>query len=156
MKKTNVERILDNATIEYTAIKYTYHIEDLNLMKIAADNKLDPGVIFKTLVTQDSNKRYFVAVLPGDKTLDFKKLAQQTGSKKIQMLSPKLLSATTGYVRGGCSPIGMKKKFPTYIDESALELDQFYINAGKRGVLIGFKPEMIKKIIDCKFCNLAV
>ena len=111
MTKTNALRLLDKANISYRLIAYTYDAENLDVAKIAADNQLALGQVYKTLVCTGDKTGPIVVIVPGDESLDVKALAQVSGNKKIALLPLKDLTSTTGYVRGGCSPLGMNKKF---------------------------------------------
>lgn len=140
MTKTNALRLLDKAGIPYRVVEYTYDAEDLDVAKIAADNGLELAQVYKTLVCQGDKTGPVVAVVPGDAPLDLKALAQASGNKKIALAPLAKLTALTGYVRGGCSPIGMKKEFPVILDEDADFWDEILVNAGARGVLFGAEP----------------
>lgn len=126
-------RILDKAKIAYRAIEYQYDDSDLSGTTIARNAGLDPSIVFKTLVAKGDKTGTIVMCIPVTKEVDLKKAAQVSGNKKIEMLHVKDLLATTGYIRGGCSPIGMKKAFPTYVDASALDLDKITVSAGIKG-----------------------
>ena len=139
-KKTNALRILDQQKISYDTIDYTYDEENLNVAKIAEDNGLELTQVFKTLVAKGDKTGILVAVIAGDKHLSFKKLAQVSGNKKMILLPVKDIQTHTGYIRGGCSPLGMKKLFPTYFDKTAYSFDKIYVNAGLRGTLFGCTP----------------
>ena len=110
--------------------------------------------VFKTLVTRGDDNFLFVFVIPSGATLDLKKAAQVSGNKKIDMIHVKEIFDLTGYIRGGCSPIGMKKQYPTYIDETAVLFDRIYFSAGKRGVQIILPPEILAEFINAKFADL--
>lgn len=141
MKKTNALRILEQQGIPHRSIAYAYAEEDLNATKIALDNGLDPAQLFKTLVLQNEQNQVLVAVIPSDQNLSLKALAQCSKSKKVQMVAVKDLLNLTGYIRGGCSPIGMKKAFPVFLDETAILWSEIFVNAGAKGLLIGIEPE---------------
>lgn len=140
MKKTNAVRLLDQREISYDLIPYTYDTEDLSVAQIAAANDLSVEAIFKTLVLKGDKTGPLVAVVPGDQNLDMKALAKLSGNKKTTLIAVKKIPSLTGYIRGGCSPLGMKKDFPVYLDESAQALSQVYVNAGQRGLLIKLAP----------------
>lgn len=112
--------------------------------------------IFKTLVAVGNNIGPIVAVIPGSTELDLKKLAKVSGNKKVEMLHLKDLEKTTGYIRGGCSPIGMKKLFPTFIEEQAKEYDQIIISAGKRGLQMELAPEAIAELTNATFVDIKI
>ena len=131
MEKTNVSRLLDVENINYEMKEYDKNIVDgLSVAKTLNENAEQ---VFKTLVTISNNKEYFVFVVPVNKTLDLKKASKATNSKSIEMIPQKQLLPLTGYIHGGCSPIGMKKKFETIIDETAQIFDYIYVSAGKIG-----------------------
>jgi len=108
------------------------------------------GQIFKTLVAVGNKTGPIVAVIPGDEEVDLKKLAKESGNKKVEMLHLKDLEETTGYIRGGCSPVGMKKLFPTFIDQRATELSLMIVSAGRRGLQMGLKPTDLAKAVKGK------
>ncbi|WP_027001770.1 Cys-tRNA(Pro) deacylase [Hugenholtzia roseola] len=144
--KTNALRLLEQKKIAYQVVEYQYDTENLDVAKIALDNALPLAHIFKTLVTISPTGEIMVALVGGDKQLSKKKLAQQAGHKKIELLPLKDLLPQTGYQRGGCSPLGMKKKFRTFIDKAGLELSQIYVNAGKRGLLFSIAPQTLAEL----------
>lgn len=152
-KKTNAMRLLDQKKIKYTVREYP---EDgpVAAVDVAAYLGQPTGRLFKTLVTTDNNHGYYVFCLPGDKELDLKKAANIAGVKKIEMLKQKDLLDLTGYIHGGCSPIGMKKVFPTTIDITALEWDTIYVSAGKIGMQIEINPRELGGILALKFEDL--
>ncbi len=154
MKKTNAIRILDKNKIQYETVPYTYDPDNLDLRIIAKENNLELPSVYKTLMLKGDKNGVCVAVVPGNKTLDLKSIAKESGNKKMQMLAVKDLEKTTGYIRGGCSPIGMKKNFPVYVDAAAKGLKIFYINAGTRGVLLGLSPKELESIINVRFCEI--
>jgi len=137
MKKTNALRILERNKIPYQTLEYTYDPDNLDVRKIAADNDLDAKEVYKTLVAKGDKTGLLVAVIPGDKKLDRKALGKASGNKKINLVEISKLEKLTGYIRGGCSPIGMKSNPPVYLDASAEELDLIWVNAGVRGLLFG-------------------
>lgn len=140
MTKTNVARLLDTAGIQYELIPYTCDENDLSAQKVAAELGEDVEQVFKTLVLRGDRNGCFVCVIPGDFEVDLKVAAQISGNKSCSMLHVRELQPLTGYIRGGCSPIGMKKKFPTFIHESALLYDFIYISAGVRGMQVKISP----------------
>lgn len=141
MIKTNAARLLDAAGIHYELIPYAYTEDDLSAQHVAAELGEDIDQVFKTLVLRGDRTGCFVCVIPGDFEVDLKVAARISGNKSCEMLHLKELLPTTGYIRGGCSPIGMKKAFPTYIHESALLCDYIYISAGQRGLQIKIAPQ---------------
>ena len=135
--KTNVMRVLDSKKIKYQSHSYTPDAT-MSGEEIAAILGEDTSKVFKTLVTQGKSGGYFVFVIPVNKELDLKKAAKAAGEKSICMIKQKDLLPLTGYVHGGCSPIGMKKQFPTFIHETAENLDKIFVSAGK----VGFQVEL--------------
>ena len=141
MIKTNAARLLDAAGIHYELIPYAYTEDDLSAQHVAAELGEDIDQVFKTLVLRGDRTGCFVCVIPGDFEVDLKVAARISGNKSCEMLHLKELLPTTGYIRGGCSPIGMKKPFPPFIHESALLCDYIYISAGQRGLQIKIAPQ---------------
>ena len=141
MKKTNALRILDRKKISYETQAYEYNAENLSVKKIAGDNLLAVENIFKTLVAKGDKTGVMVAVISGQQTLNLKALASLSKNKKIALIPVKELLGLTGYVRGGCSPIGMKKAFPVFLDEEIFEYENIYVNAGMRGLLVQLNPK---------------
>lgn len=139
--KTNVARLLDAAGIPYELIPYNFSEDDLSAVHVAQELGEDIEQVFKTLVLRGDRTGFFVCVIPGDFEVDLKLAARISGNKNCEMLHMKELLPTTGYIRGGCSPIGMKKKFPTFIHESALLYDHIYISAGIRGLQVKIAPQ---------------
>ena len=154
-EKTNVMRLLDSRKISYTV--HTY-VPDASLTgeEIAALLGEDVSVVFKTLVTQGRTGEHYVFVIPVSEELDLKKAAKSAGEKSIAMLKQKELLPLTGYIHGGCSPIGMKKPFRTFVHETALEHETIRVSAGKVGVQIGLAPEDLEKMVRCGFADLVV
>ena len=148
MIKTNAARLLDAAGIRYELIPYEYTEEDLSAQHVAAELGEDIDQVFKTLVLRGDSTGCFVCVIPGDFEVDLKVAARISGNKSCEMLHLKELLPTTGYIRGGCSPIGMKKPFPTFIHESALLYDYIYISAGQRGLQLKLDPRDLVAYID--------
>lgn len=142
-EKTNAARLLDAAGIEYELVPYSYSEEDLSAESVAAELGEPIEQVFKTLVLRGDKTKEFVCVIPGDMEMDLKVAAKISGNKNCEMLHVKDLLPTTGYIRGGCSPIGMKKPFPSFIHESALLYDYIYISAGKRGLQIKINPQAL-------------
>ncbi len=141
IEKTNAARLLDAAKIEYELIPYSYTEEDLSAQHVAAELGEDIETVFKTLVLRGDRNGYFVCVIPGDMEVDLKVAAKISGNKSCEMVHVRELLPLTGYIRGGCSPIGMKKAFPTFIHESALLYDHIYISAGVRGLQLKIAPQ---------------
>ena len=154
MTKTNVMRLLDSAKIPYRTAEYAYDENDLGGMHAAAGIGMPPEQIFKTLVAKGERGGYAVFCIPVCCELDLKKAAKAAGVKSIAMLPQKKLLPLTGYVHGGCSPVGMKKPFPTWIDETALLTDAFFCSAGRLGAQIGVDPETLADYIGAQFADL--
>lgn len=152
MKKTNVMRILDSEKIKYRSSSYEPD-DALSGVDAAAKLGVSESIVYKTLVTESADG-HFVFVIPAAETLDLKKAAKACGVKKVEMLKAKNLLPLTGYVHGGCSPIGMKKKFPTFIHRDAEELEEFYVSAGHIGEQIIINPKTLCELIDAKFCDV--
>lgn len=148
--KTNVMRILDSKKIEYKAHYYTDSDAIAGVDVVAALNE-DPNQAFKTLVTRGASKNYHVFVVPVSKELDLKKAAKSVNEKSIEMIKQKELLPLTGYIHGGCSPIGMKKQFNTVIDISAKNFETIFVSAGKIGYQIEMKTEDFSKVICVNF-----
>jgi len=140
MKKTNAARILDRLKINYELVEYDVDPEDLSAIHLAQTSGLPLEKVYKTLVLQGDRNGIFVCVIPGGKEIDLKNAAVVSSNKKAAMIKMKELEPLTGYIRGGCSPIGMKKNYPVFIDESAFAMPFIYISAGMRGLQIKIKP----------------
>ena len=154
MTKTNAMRRLDAAKIPYEVKEYAVDESDLSGLHIASEIGLPFAQVFKTLVAKGDKSGIVVFCIPVDKEIDLKHAASITGNKKIEMLHVKDLLATTGYIRGGCSPIGMKKKFPTYIDESAMNFEKITVSAGIRGAQLLLRADQLVPFIDAKLCQI--
>ncbi|MBK9249214.1 MAG: Cys-tRNA(Pro) deacylase [Ignavibacteria bacterium] len=152
--KTNCCRILDAHSITYKLLEYTVDEESLDAITVANKIGLPPEQVFKTLVLVGDVVKYFVAVIPGNEELSLKKAAQISGNKSCAMLPLKELQPLTGYIRGGCSPIGMKKQFPTFIEETAQLFDEISISPGQRGLQILIKPADILAVTGGEFVGL--
>lgn len=139
--RTNVMRLLDQAKISYRAAEYAYDESDLGGMHAAHAVGMPAETVFKTLVAHGDRRGILVFCIPVCCELDLKKAALAAGDKKVELIHMKELLPLTGYLRGGCSPIGMKKKFPTYIDETAILFDAIAVSAGQRGCQIILKPD---------------
>ncbi|GHT10319.1 Cys-tRNA(Pro)/Cys-tRNA(Cys) deacylase [Planctomycetales bacterium] len=149
--KTNAARLLDKANITYELIPYQVDESDLSAVHVAAQLGESIDRVFKTLVRNGTAaSEYFVCIIPGGEELDLKQAAKITGNKKCDMIPMKELLPTTGYIRGACSPIGMKKHFSTYIHESCLIFDYIYVSAGLRGLQIKINPNDLIREIKAK------
>ena len=155
MEKTNAMRILEQKKIKYSVNEYP-HVEGVAVegLEVARLLGQDPKKVFKTLVTVDNTKHYHVMVVPVEYELDLKKCAKASNVKSLEMIQVKELLPLTGYVRGGCSPIGMKKTFPTLVDITAKELDSILFSAGKIGLQIEMNPNELSKVIKVEFADL--
>ena len=140
INKTNVARLLDNAGVQYDLIPYEVDESDLSAPHVAEQLGEDVKSVFKTIILSGDKSGYFVCVVPGDAEIDLKKAAKVSGNKKCDLLPMKDLLPVTGYIRGGCSPIGMKKHFPTFIHTSAQQYQRIFVSAGVRGLQIALSP----------------
>lgn len=138
--KTNAARLLDRAKIAYDLVPYTVDENNLAATHVAEELGEDIATVFKTLVLRGDRTGLFVCVIPGDKEVDLKAAAKVSGNKKCEMIPMKELLPLTGYIRGGCSPIGMKKPLPTYFHSTATDHPRIYISAGVRGLQIAIAP----------------
>jgi len=145
--KTNAARLLDAAGISYTLVPYEVDEEHLEASHVAQQLGEDLDRVFKTLVLRGDRNGLFVCVIPGSLEVDLKVAARISGNKSCAMIHVKELLPLTGYIRGGCSPIGMKKPLPTFLHESAFLWDSIYISAGVRGLQIGIAPQALKDFI---------
>ena len=140
INKTNVARLLDKAKIVYQLVPYEVDENDLSATHVAEQLGENVEQVFKTLILHGDKSGYFVCVIPGADEVDLKKAAKVSGNKKCEMIPVKELLPLTGYIRGGCSPIGMKKHFPTYIHLSAENFENIYVSAGQRGLQVLLAP----------------
>ena len=154
MTRTNVMRLLDAAKIHYRTAEYAFDENDLSGLHAAEGIGMPPEQIFKTLVAHGDRCGYAVFCIPVCCELDPKKAAKAAGDKKIELIHVKDLLATTGYIRGGCSPIGMKKPFPTYLDETAQLYDEIGVSAGQRGCQLLLAPDDLIHYVNCTVCDL--
>lgn len=153
VNKTNAARLLDRAKIIYSLIPYSVDPDNLDAAHVAASLGEDINRVFKTLVLH-SDKGYFVCVVPGNKEVDLKKAARAMGAKKAEMIPMKELLPLTGYIRGGCCPIGMKKPFPTFFHTTAPDFDSIYVSAGMRGLQICISPATLIEFVKAKVTDL--
>ena len=154
IQKTNAARLLDRAKIQYELIAYEVDENDLSAGHLAATIGEDINQVFKTLVLFGEKTKHFVCVVPGNSEVDLKKAAKISGNKKVDLIAMKDLLATTGYIRGGCSPIGMKKPFPTFIHESCMMFTHIYISAGQRGLQFNISPQALITYVEATVCDL--
>ena len=155
--KTNAMRILERAKVAYTAHEYP-HEEGVAVdgIHVAQSMGEDPACVYKTLVTQGASRNYFVFVIPVAAELDLKAAARSVREKSVAMIHVADINKVTGYVRGGCSPVGMKKKYPTYIDELCLLCDRIALSAGERGHQMLVPPEPVAELIGASIVDLTV
>ncbi|MHC5229173.1 Cys-tRNA(Pro) deacylase [Enterococcus sp. LJL99] len=153
-QKTNVMRVLEQHKITYKDYGFEWSEDHLGAEEAAERIGIDYERVFKTLVAVGNKTGPLVAVIPGTKELNLKNLAQASGNKKVEMLPLKDLEETTGYIRGGCSPIGMKKIFPTFLAEEAKSYEQIVVSAGQRGKQVALDPQKIAELINGKFAEI--
>lgn len=146
IEKTNGARLLDKEKVAYELIPYEVDEEDLSAVHVAESLGEDIKTVFKSLVLKGDKSGYFVCVIPGAEELDLKAAAKISGNKNCDMIPMKELLPTTGYIRGACSPFGMKKLFPTYIHQSVIDYPFVYVSAGKRGLQIKVSPQDLIKV----------
>lgn len=154
MTKTNALRLLDKAKINYTVKEYTVDESDLSGNHVATLTNMNPDCIFKTLITRGDKNGINIFCIPVNQELDLKKSAKISSNKKLEMVLMKDILSITGYIRGGCSPIGMKKKFKTFIHISAQNFDNIAISAGVRGAQVILNPYELCKFIDSSFNDI--
>lgn len=148
--KTNAMRILDAKKVKYEVMTYDNKDGKIDGVSVAEKVGKDPAQVYKTLVAQGSSKDIFVFVIPVAAELDMKKAAKVSGEKKIEMIPVKDIQKWTGYIRGGCSPVGMKKEFPTFLDDSAENLDSIVVSGGKIGIQIELGVETFIDVVKSK------
>ena len=156
MNKTNAARLLDKAKIVYKLIPYEVDENDLAATHVAESLGEPIERVYKTLVLKGDRNGHFVCVIQGDKEVDLKLAAKVSGNKKCDLIPMKELLPTTGYIRGGCTPIGMKKRFPTFIDESVLQFDYIYISAGQRGLQLRLNPQDLIPFVGAEVAPLVL
>ena len=154
INKTNAARLLDRAKIDYELVPYEVDEEHLAATHVAEQLGEDIRQVFKTLVLRGDRTGVFVCVIPGDEEVNLKAVAKVSGNKSAEMLHMKELLPTTGYIRGGCSPIGMKKSFPTYIHTSCMEFAYIYVSAGVRGLQLRIAPQDLVRFVAATVCDL--
>lgn len=151
IEKTNAARLLDRAKIAYELVPYEVDEQNLSATHVAEQLGEALESVFKTLILHGDRTGYFVCVVPGDYEVDLKAAARVSGNKKVDLIPMKELLGVTGYIRGGCSPIGMKKQFPTFIHASAEALPFIYISAGIRGLQLKISPQDLIGFIGARF-----
>ncbi len=154
MVRTNVMRLLEAAGIAVRAVEYPADEKDLSGAHVVRLLGLDKDMVFKTLVARGEKKGILVFCIPVCEELDLKKAAAVSGDKRVELIAVKELLGLTGYVRGGCSPVGMKKKYPVYIEETAVLFDEIGISAGIRGCQMFVRPEALAGYLEAEFCSL--
>lgn len=155
INKTNAARLLDKAKIAYQLIPYTVDESNLAAGHVAEELGEDLRQVFKTLVLHGERVGYFVCVVAGDCEVDLKKAARAAGAKKCDLIPMKELLPLTGYIRGGCSPIGMKKPFPTFIDSSAMQFPTIFVSAGVRGLQIAINPADLIDFVGAEVADIS-
>lgn len=155
IEKTNAARLLDRAKIAYEIIPYVVDENNLAATHVAEQLSEPIECVFKTLVMKGDKTGHFVCVIPGDHEVDLKAAAKISGNKKADLIPMKELLPTTGYIRGGCTPIGMKKQFPTFIHESAQEHEFIYISAGVRGLQLKLSPKDLANYVGAAFAAIS-
>jgi len=154
MTKTNAVRLLEAAQIQFAIIEYDASDGEISGVAVAEKIGKDPERVFKTLVAEGKNTGINVFVIPGNTELDLKKAAQVTGDKYVEMIKSRELEPMTGYSHGGCSPVGMKKRFPTFIDETAELHETIVVSGGRVGIQIEISPADLARATDAKFRDL--
>ena len=154
MTVTNAMRLLKQAGIEFDTSTYEVDESDLSGVHLAQVLGVDVDCVFKTLVTRSDKRNIYVFCIPAAQELDLKKCAAAVGEKKIEMTQVKELLGLTGYIRGGCSPVGMKKKFPTVFDETAQLFDRIYVSAGQRGIQMIVDPMQLAEYVEAEFADV--
>ena len=152
--KTNAMRMLDKQKCSYTVHEYAWSEDHLDALSVLEKMSQDAGAVYKTIVAVGDKTGVVVGVIPAQNELDLKAFAKVSGNKRIEMLPLKDLEATTGYIRGGCSPIGMKKQFRTVVDRSALEQRTIIFSAGRIGFQVEVAPADLEKLIRCSFAGI--
>ena len=152
--KTNALRLAETAGLHFSAYEYDISDGRIDAVSIAEKIGRPPEEVFKTLVTQAPGKEYFVFIVPAAGELDLKKAAKVSGKKSIELIPSKELLPLTGYIHGGCSPLGMKKLFPTFIDETAVLFDTICVSGGRVGLNIAVPPETLASVINAKFADI--
>jgi Cys-tRNA(Pro)/Cys-tRNA(Cys) deacylase len=152
--KTNAARLLDSLNIPYELVPYDVDEEDLSAIAVAAKLNQDIDQVFKTLVLRGDKTGIVVAVIPGNEELDLKKMAKVTSNKSVEMVAMKEILELTGYIRGGCSPLGMKKKYPVYIHETCIVFDYIFVSAGVRGLQLKIAPDLLIEVTKASVCDL--
>lgn len=156
IQKTNVARLLDKAKIAYELIPYEVDENNLAASHVAEQLGEDISMVFKTIVLTAGPGKFFVCVVPGDAEIDLKKAAKAAGYKKVELLHMKELLPLTGYIRGGCSPVGMKKPFPTFFHSTAMDFEHIYVSAGVRGLQLRISPSDLISYVKASLADLII
>lgn len=154
MTKTNAARLLERAKIPFTLVPYPVDEDHLEAQHIADVLGEDINRVFKTIVLHGDRKGYFVCVVPGNAEIDLKKAAKAIGDKKVDLIHVKELLPLTGYIRGGCSPVGMKKQFPTIFHITATNFDNIFVSAGMRGLQFSLNPQQLITFVRAQVCDI--
>ncbi|GLB59146.1 Cys-tRNA(Pro)/Cys-tRNA(Cys) deacylase [Cytobacillus sp. NCCP-133] len=152
--KTNAMRLLDAQKVDYELITYESQDGKIDGVSVAGKIGKDPNEVYKTLVAQGHSKQLFVFIIPVEGELDLKKAARAAGEKKVEMIPVKDIQKLTGYIRGGCSPVGMKKQYPSFVDAQASELEKIIVSGGKIGMQIELKVGGLQQVIGAKLEDL--
>ena len=152
--KTNALRMLDKAKIAYSIKEYEYDEDHLDGRHVASQVDMVPEAIFKTLVLHDNHNEYLVCCVPVLEEIDLKKLAKLAGRKNVEIIHQKDLLPVTGYMRGGCSPVGMKKQFPTVFHESARNFPEIYVSGGRIGLTLKVDPQKLAEAVNASFADI--
>ncbi len=154
MTTTNAMRILSSLGVSFDVAEYLVDEEQIDAVSVARALGVAPEIVFKTLVARNEKNEPLVFCVPGPAELNWKKAARAAGSRKVELVPLRELTPLTGYVRGGCSPIGMKKRYPTWIDEIAMAYDRIYVNAGARGIQVIVAPAQLCRAADAVVADL--
>lgn len=154
MNKTNAMRLLDGAGISYRPVEYEFDENDLSGLHAAEATGMDPDQVYKTLVARGEKRGILVFCVPVSCELDLKKAARAAGDKKVELIHVKELLGLTGYIRGGCSPVGMKKQYPTFMEETALLYEEVAVSGGARGLQMVLEPEALINYVGIKTADL--
>lgn len=149
--KTNAMRILDSKKVKYNIFSYDISDDQVDGISVAKKIGRDVNEVYKTLVTHGTSKNIYVYVIPVHENLDLKKAAKVASEKKVEMIHVSDINKLTGYIRGGCSPVGMKKLYKTFVNKTAQNLDNIIVSAGKIGYQVELSPTDLQKIINCEF-----
>lgn len=154
MTKTNAMRLLEKAKVAFGVREYVFDPDDLAAQHVADELGEDINRVFKTLVLQGERAGYFVCVVPGNTEVDLKKAAKVAGAKKAELIPMKELLPLTGYIRGGCTPVGMKKPFPVFVHETALNFETIFVSAGQRGLQLEIAPADLINYVHAEVADL--